>query len=109
LTKYVFFGPLVDEFNKSLQTDEERRLYTLDRRVVEIRNAFAHGRLFTDTERFPTRLWRFGRKRDEDGNLEVEFSELLSPEWLLKNHNFVAREDQKVLRCFKARKYKGLS
>ncbi|WP_213775703.1 hypothetical protein [Bradyrhizobium sp. dw_78] len=107
LTKYYFFGPLVDEFNGSL-TDRERERYALDTRIVEIRNSFAHGRLFTDSERFPARLWRFGRKPDEDGNLAVEFSELLTPEWLLKNHNFIAREDDKVLSCFKARKYRGL-
>jgi hypothetical protein len=60
----------------------------------------AHGRLFTDAERFPARLWRFGRKPDDDGSLPVEFSELLTPEWLIKNHNFVVREDDKVCKRF---------
>lgn len=108
LTKSAYFGPLVKEFNESLNTDEERQLYSLDLQIVEIRNSFAHGRLFTDGEKFPARLWRFGKKPDPDGNLTVEFSELLTPEWLLKNHNFVVREENKVLRCFKSRGYKGL-
>lgn len=108
LTKFFYFGPLVDEFNGSLQTDEERERYTLDTTIVDIRNSFAHGRLFTDFERFPARLWRFARKRNPEGKLDVEFSQLLTPEWLLKNHNFVMKENAKVERCFKTRGYKGL-
>lgn len=108
LTRYCYFGPLVDEFNSSLRSEEERQLYTLNTDIVNIRNAFAHGRLFTDFERFPARLWMFGRKKNGEGKLDVEFSQLLTPEWLLKNHNFVVSESAKVRRCFKKRAYKGL-
>jgi len=107
LTKYVYFGPLVQEFNKSLKTAEERARYTLDLDVVSIRNAFAHGRLFSDFERLPARLWKFGDKNSR-GKIDVDFSQLLTPEWLLKNHNFIVREKQKVHSCFDSRKYKGL-
>lgn len=107
LTKFVYFGPLVKEFNGSLHTAFERANYALDEKVIDLRNAFAHGRLFTDFEKFPARLWKFGN-RNGKGKIPVEFCELLTPEWLLKNHNFAAREYGKVLRCFKHRKYKGL-
>jgi hypothetical protein len=107
LTKFFYFGPLVKEYNNSLNTAFEREHCALDDRIVDLRNAFAHGRLFTDFERFPARLWKFGT-RNSNGRIPIEFSELLTPEWLLKNHNFVAREYDKVLRCFKHRKYKGL-
>jgi hypothetical protein len=106
LTKYVYFGPLVTEFNKSLNTDYERENYSLDKKVIDLRNAFAHGRLFTDFEKFPARLWKFGEKNGA-GKIPVEFSELLTPEWLLKNHNFTAREYGKVMRCFKKTKVQG--
>ena len=107
LTKYIYFGPLVKEFNKSLNTDFEKLHFTLDDKIIDLRNAFAHGRLFTDFERFPARLWKFGNKNG-NGKIDVEFCELLSPEWLLKNHNFAAREYGKVISCFKKRNYKGL-
>ena len=107
LRQYVYFGPLVQEFNGSLINDRERERYTLDLGVIEIRNAFAHGRLFSDFERLPARLWKFGNKNAR-GKIDVDFSQLLTPEWLLKNHNFVVREKQKVHSCFNARKYKGL-
>ncbi|MFT4120560.1 hypothetical protein [Bradyrhizobium sp.] len=107
LTKFAYFGPLVSEFNDSLDAGFEQENFTLDKKIVDLRNAFAHGRLFTDFEKFPARLWKFGTK-NSNGKILVEFSELLTPEWLLKNHNFAAREYGKVLRCFKRRKYKGL-
>ena len=35
LTRYVYFGPLVQEFNKSLISESERESYTLNLGVIE--------------------------------------------------------------------------
>jgi len=107
MTDYEYFGPLVAEFNSSLRTEDEKKRFTLDTSIVDVRNALAHGRLFTEETHFPARLWKFGRP-DGDGNATVEFCQLLTPEWLLKTHNNIARQYAKVLSCFSARKYKGL-
>jgi hypothetical protein len=61
------------------------------------------GRLLTDNE-FPARLWKFGLARD--GRVPVEFCEELTVEWLKEKSNWIDRQRQKVVDCFKARGYR---
>ena len=61
LTNFLSLEALVRKLNDSL-TEEERK-FEVDTAVVDLRNAFAHGRLLTENE-FPARLWKFwGRSR----------------------------------------------
>jgi hypothetical protein len=103
LTKYAFLGQLVDEYNRSLE--ESERQFEVDTKVIDVRNAIAHGRLLTSKE-LPYRLWRFGRPKK--GRVQVEFSEELTLEWLQSKSDMIYSQKQKVLDCFNARGYKGL-
>jgi hypothetical protein len=103
LTKYAFLGQLVDEYNRSLE--EPERKFEVDRKVIDVRDAIAHGRLLTGNE-LPYRLWRFGRPKN--GRVQVEFSEELTLEWLRSKSDMIYSQKQKVLDCFNARGYKGL-
>ena len=77
LTRSIVLQNLIRNYNGVL--DEGESKYAVDKDMVRIRNAFAHGRLLTSTE-IPARLWNFiGSKK---GHMEIEFSEELTAEWL---------------------------
>jgi hypothetical protein len=106
LTSYEFLDELVDSFNQAL-TDKEKQ-FAVDREVVTIRNAFAHGRLLTDTsaQEPPYRLWKFGGAKN--GRVPIEFCELLTLDWLTSKSSMIEKQKEKVVNCFKGRGYKGL-
>ncbi len=104
LTNYTFLGTLVDDFNSSLKEEEQK--FKVDRQVVDIRDAFAHGRLLASEQKPPYRLWKFGHPKD--GRVPIEFSEELTVEWLTRTRNMIDAQRQKVVDCFNARGYKGL-
>jgi hypothetical protein len=103
LTRWIALDKLIRNYNKVLDANEQK--YKVDKEVVRIRNAFAHGRLVTPDE-IPAHLWKFGRSKN--GHVEVEFCEELTPEWLKSKWLMIDRERQKVVDCFKARGYEGL-
>ena len=61
LTSYTFLSVLIDQFNNSLMPGEQH--FKVDRQVVEIRDAIAHGRLLASEQQPPFRLWKFGRPK----------------------------------------------
>jgi hypothetical protein len=103
LTNYMSLGQLVEEFNKTLKPGESE--FKVDRQVVTIRDAIAHGRLLTE-DKLPYRLWKFGKQLH--GRVIIESCEQLTLDWLKGKSDMIYREKEKVLACFKARKYKGL-
>jgi hypothetical protein len=103
LTNWLSLDALVRYFNNDLKEAEKK--FSVDETVIVMRDAFAHGRLLTDNE-FPARLWKFGLARD--GRVPVEFCEELTVEWLKEKSNWIDRQRQKVVDCFKARGYEGL-
>jgi hypothetical protein len=103
LTNFMSLGALVDEFNKALKPAESK--FKVDRQVVTIRDAIAHGRLLTD-DKLPYRLWKFGKKMN--GRVIIEFCEELTSDWLKGKSEMIYREKEKVVSCFKARGYRGL-
>jgi hypothetical protein len=104
-TNYMSLGFIIDVYNNGLDK-VEAPLYTVDRGIVQIRDAFAHGRLVTRNN-FPATLWKFGRAKS--GNVPIEFSVVLTEEWLVKTNNSIVREKDRVIGCSKARGYVGLS
>ena len=103
LTRSIALQNLIQNYNGVLEEAESK--YRVDKEVVRIRNAFAHGRLLTYTV-IPARLWNFiGSKK---GHMEIEFSEELTAEWLKATWLKIDAERQKVVDCFNARKYQGL-
>jgi hypothetical protein len=106
LTSYEFLGELADSYNNALKDTEKQ--FAVNREVVTIRDAFAHGRLLTNTSAQdpPYRLWKFGRAKN--GRVPIEFSQELTLEWLTAKTNMIEKEKQKVVNCFKGRGYQGL-
>jgi hypothetical protein len=78
---------LTKSYNELLSGEEEK--FEVDSGVVHIRDAFAHGRLVT-TKELPFRLWKFGAHKGE--NVEIEFSEELTTEWLKRTLGMIDRE-----------------
>jgi hypothetical protein len=95
---------LIDQFNNSLMPDEQH--FKVDRQVVEIRDAIAHGRLLATEQQPPFRLWKFGRPKK--GRVPVQFCEELNEQWLTATRNMIDSQRQNVVDCFIARGYKGL-
>jgi hypothetical protein len=104
LTGYLSLNRLVGRFNEALKDSEKN--FAVDEGVVRIRDAFAHGRLIT-YDQFPTRLWKFG-VATKDHRVPIEFCEELTVEWLTGKSNWIERQKQNVVDCFKARGYHGL-
>jgi hypothetical protein len=104
VTNYLSLGPVIDDFNREL-TDTEKLRFTVDKSVVDVRDAIAHGRLVTPTEGFPATLWRFGKPKDG----RVPASNItLTKDWLLRTSDNIDAQRGKVLECFKSRSYEGL-
>jgi hypothetical protein len=104
-TNFASLGSLIDSYNDNLSNEEKRR-FSIDRQIVHIRDAFAHGRLVT-VEEFPVTLWKFGRPKD--GKVPIEFSQVLTEKWLLEANALLAKQRESIVACAKERGYKGLS
>ena len=104
-TTFKSLGDLINLYNDGLKA-EERIAYAVDRLIVRIRDAFAHGRLVTTTD-FPVTLWKFGRPIG--GKVPIEFSETLTEKWLKEANALLAVQRDRIVACAAARGYKGLS
>jgi hypothetical protein len=103
LTRSIALQNIIRNYNGVLEANEAK--YAVDKDMVRIRNAVAHGRLLTASE-IPARLYNFiGSKK---GHMEIEFNEELTADWLKATWLRIDSERQKVVDCFKARGYKGL-
>jgi hypothetical protein len=93
LTDYKTLEKLITTFNS------HHRAVALgvavDASVVAIRDALAHGRVYSHRGGDPMRLLKFGR--EIGGKVPVEFSEELSMEWLDKQVQRVQTEMHRVL------------
>jgi hypothetical protein len=104
LTNYTSLDFLIDQYNKELTEPEKK--FNVDKTVVTIRDAIAHGRLLATLQQPPYRLWKFGKAKDK--RVPIEFCEELTVEWLRAKSDMIFVEKQKVLDCFNGRGYKGL-
>jgi hypothetical protein len=103
LTRRTSLGKLIRTFNEALAEAEKQ--FEVDIGVLHIRDAIAHGRLVT-TKEPPFRLWKFGPRRN--GDVDIEFSQELTADWLKNTSDMTYREKQKVIDCFAGRGYQGL-
>jgi hypothetical protein len=104
MTRFLSLGKIIRKYNSLLDANETK--YRVNEEVVHIRDAFAHGRLVTLTE-LPARLWKFGSS--QNGRVTIEFSEQLTLDWLKAKALVIGDEKDKVVECFNARGYEGLS
>jgi hypothetical protein len=103
LTNFKSLGSLIDEYDGLLTKDEQK--FQVDRSVLDVRDAFAHGRLLSVGDVYPATLFKFGISRD--GKVPIAFREVLTVEWLNKTKLMMRDEQMKVVNCHKARGYKG--
>ena len=93
LTDYSSFCELITRFNKKSQ-------FSIDRnKIVNLRNAIAHGRVFKEGEN-PLRLVKFGPPKD--GFVSNEYDEYLDEEWWNENYKLIRKSISHVLKSFKA-------
>jgi hypothetical protein len=108
LTNYCQLRKWVRKFNSGLKQEEFKR-YSISEEVVDIRDAIAHGRLIApDPPSLPYTLWQFGEPII-DGQVEVKLCAALTAEWLDGKWKLISAEKDKVVACFKARGFQGLS
>lgn len=81
---------MIKTFNEALK--DEEKAFEVDSGVVHVRDAIAHGRLVATSE-LPFRLWKFGTHKGK--NVEIEFSEELTADWLKTTWTMIDREKQK--------------
>ena len=103
LTTYLSLNDLIKKYHNTLREDEAK--FRVDDSVINIRDAFAHGRMVTDSG-LPFHLWKFGHLKQ--GRVPVEFSQQLTTDWLKDAAAMMEREKDKVVECFKARGFEGL-
>jgi hypothetical protein len=87
-------------------TAAEHAAFSVDRRLVGVRDALAHGRLCTPG-RLPLTLYKFG-KPDRSGNVPVEHITVVSAQWLGEHKTLAFEMMQKVITCSQARGYSAL-
>jgi hypothetical protein len=76
LTNYDSLGQLIDKYNAVVFTQES---VGIDRGLVEIRDALAHGRVSAEVTSDTLRLIKFSKPKN--GLVRVTFNALLSEEW----------------------------
>jgi hypothetical protein len=81
-TDYASLGKLIAEFNQSVL--EKRRI---DPALVDLRDALAHGRVWSLTGTFPLRLLKFSKP--QDGAVRVTWATTMTEEWLAEQRTRV--------------------
>ncbi|MCK6472993.1 MAG: hypothetical protein HUU20_27515 [Pirellulales bacterium] len=85
--------PLIKAFNKIVDGTG----FQIDERVVSLRDDFAHGRVARPSGQKYARLYRFGRKPDERGRVQLLYTCELTPEWCLEQTEFIEAQSRKVV------------
>ena len=78
-TNYDSLGTLFDKYNASVHAQGFPRI---DRTLVEIRDALAHGRVSSQSENGTLRLMKFSRPHN--GRVTVTFNGVMSEEWFIE-------------------------
>jgi hypothetical protein len=78
-TNYDSLGKLVDKFNEKMKC---QGMSELDNSLIDLRDAFAHGRVFTLEGEDFMRLVKFGKPDKSGARVCLEFNEVMSEEWL---------------------------
>lgn len=99
VTSFMSLDELIKEYNATLSSTEQ--IHCVDAQMIKIRDAFAHGRIYSNNESFPIALYKFSKPKD--GKAAVEYAETLTTDWLKQKGDFIHAQTDKVVTC---RKYK---
>ncbi len=98
LTSADSLGPLIDKFNKEVNKYD---LAGIDREIVKIRDALAHGRISACDPRDNLRLLKLSRHRDNESQVRVEFNEAMTESWFVDQKRRVTDAIQLVSEAMK--------
>lgn len=96
MSNYASLKFLIKEFNKCLANS--RRLQ-IDEALVDLRDALAHGRVFSTSNYRDFRLIKFDRP--ENGYARISYSETMSLSWFLTNKQRVSAAIDIVATAYK--------
>jgi hypothetical protein len=91
LTSYESLGELIDRYNSHAVAEQTP---ILDRTLVRLRDAIAHGRVSAVAPSDELRLIKFGPARK--GKVRIEFNEMMTSAWLIEQKQRVFRAIQIV-------------
>ncbi|MCK9418707.1 MAG: hypothetical protein M0R70_04925 [Nitrospirae bacterium] len=91
MTNYDSLETLIDKYNKL--AEKELRI---DKKLVAIRDAIAHGRVFSDSRNLPMKLLKFDKPRQ--GAVTVTFAATMDHGWFADKAVRLYEEIQKVFK-----------
>ena len=91
LTSFESLGELIDRYNRDVATSDEQRV---DRNIVDLRDAVAHGRVSGALGSAHVTLLKFTKPRN--GRVQVTFASALTAEWFAEQRQRVFAEMNKV-------------
>lgn len=86
-TNYDPLNVLIDKYNRNPKISSAG--LTIDKSIIDIRDAIAHGRVFGDTPQPPMTLWKFSKPSNK--RVTVTFSVQLTREWFNEQLSRVQR------------------
>jgi hypothetical protein len=90
-------GPLIDKYNAVVRPKDPSLV--IDRSVVDLRDALAHGRIYRKSVKSQPRLLKFSKKLDKaTGKVRTETVETLDPATLQKWNTYLFMAVDKVQR-----------
>lgn len=89
-TDYSTLGQLIKKYN-SIVDDSKNKV---DLEIIKLRDALAHGRVFSKNMRIPLKLLKFDKPID--GQVKVVFAQNMTEKWLKEQINKVHKELMKV-------------
>ena len=78
-TNYDSLGKLINKFNEQMKNEKSKEI---DKSIVEVRDALAHGRIASLDSSSRPHLIKYSRPNN--GKVRVEFNEQLTKEWFKK-------------------------
>lgn len=91
LTSYDSLGQLIDKFNAEMK---KRGLTIIDKSLIDVRDALAHGRVSASSVTDTLRLLKFSKP--VNGRVRVTFNEQLTEQWFVAQKKRVNEAIQSV-------------
>ncbi|MBW1779731.1 MAG: hypothetical protein JRL30_03230 [Deltaproteobacteria bacterium] len=91
MTNYDSLGALIKKYNKIAPNNLK-----IDSEIITIRDAIAHGRVFSDTQNLPMKLFKF--EKPENGVTSVKFAQTLDKDWFQSNLVHIYGEIEKAMK-----------
>ena len=93
-TSYDSLGTLIDKFNALAR---QKGLQEINKSIVDIRDAFAHGRVSAPVVSDQLRLIKFSKPKN--GKVKIIFNEVLTEKWFTDNKKLVLDAIKLVHAC----------